>query len=53
MHVKLYLDIIIGDVKPHIEHDWSCVHIVLASQVRDLNQKSEGIWREQQYQCVG
>ena len=35
-HIKLYLDLIVGDVKPHIERDWSCVHIALASQVRDL-----------------
>ncbi|KAI6112635.1 emp24/gp25L/p24 family/GOLD-domain-containing protein [Pisolithus sp. B1] len=48
-HVKLYLDIIVGAVRPDIEHDRSHVS-ELASKVRDLNQKLEDIRREQQYQ---
>lgn len=48
-HVKLYLDIIVGTVKPDIEQDRSHVS-ELASKVRDLNQKLEDIRREQQYQ---
>ncbi|KIM53934.1 hypothetical protein SCLCIDRAFT_1222460 [Scleroderma citrinum Foug A] len=48
-HIKLYLDIIVGDVKPDIERDRSHVS-ELASKVRDLNQKLEDIRREQQYQ---
>ncbi|KAH7890760.1 emp24/gp25L/p24 family/GOLD-domain-containing protein [Phlebopus sp. FC_14] len=48
-HIKLYLDIIVGNTKPDVEHDRS--HISeLASKVRDLNQKLEDIRREQQYQ---
>ncbi|KAI5999648.1 emp24/gp25L/p24 family/GOLD-domain-containing protein [Pisolithus albus] len=48
-HVKLYLDVIVGAVRPDIEHDRSHVS-ELASKVRDLNQKLEDIRREQQYQ---
>lgn len=48
-HVKLYLDIIVGGVKPDIERDRSHVSD-LASKVRDLNEKLEDIRREQQYQ---
>ncbi|KAI6002539.1 membrane protein [Pisolithus marmoratus] len=48
-HVKLYLDIIVGAVRPDIDHDRSHVS-ELASKVRDLNQKLEDIRREQQYQ---
>ncbi|KAL4063121.1 membrane protein, partial [Scleroderma citrinum] len=48
-HIKLYLDIIVGDVKLDTERDRSHVS-ELASKVRDLNQKLEDIRREQQYQ---
>ncbi|KAL4063101.1 emp24/gp25L/p24 family/GOLD-domain-containing protein [Scleroderma yunnanense] len=48
-HIKLYLDIIVGDVKPDTERDRNHVS-ELASKVRDLNQKLEDIRREQQYQ---
>ncbi|KAI6110992.1 membrane protein [Pisolithus croceorrhizus] len=47
--VKLYPDIIVGAVRPDIEHDRSHVS-ELASKIRDLNQKLEDIRREQQYQ---
>ncbi|KIJ65692.1 hypothetical protein HYDPIDRAFT_110839 [Hydnomerulius pinastri MD-312] len=48
-HIKLYLDIIVGNTKPDVEHDRSHVS-ELAGKVRDLNQKLEDIRREQQYQ---
>ncbi|KAG6332516.1 hypothetical protein ID866_6566 [Astraeus odoratus] len=48
-HIKLYLDIIVGGVKPDVERDRSHVS-ELAAKVRDLNQKLEDIRREQQYQ---
>lgn len=48
-HIKLYLDIVVGNTKPDIESDRS--HIgELSSKLRDLNQKLEDIRREQQYQ---
>ncbi|KAG1769535.1 emp24/gp25L/p24 family/GOLD-domain-containing protein [Suillus placidus] len=48
-HIKLYLDIVVGTMKPDIESDRT--HIgELSSKLRDLNQKLEEIRREQQYQ---
>ncbi|KAI9464201.1 emp24/gp25L/p24 family/GOLD-domain-containing protein [Boletus coccyginus] len=48
-HIKLYLDIIVGNTKADAERDRSHVS-ELAGKVRDLNQKLEDIRREQQYQ---
>ncbi|VDB84956.1 unnamed protein product [Peniophora sp. CBMAI 1063] len=48
-HIRLYLDIVVGNTRPDIEHDRG--HISeLASKIRDLNLKLEDIRREQQYQ---
>ena len=48
-HIRLYLDIVVGNTKPDREHDRSHVS-ELSSKLRDLNQKLEDIRREQQYQ---
>ena len=48
-HIKLYLDVIVGNTKADVERDRSHVS-ELAGKVRDLNQKLEDIRREQQYQ---
>ncbi|KAG7443692.1 uncharacterized protein BT62DRAFT_902887 [Guyanagaster necrorhizus] len=48
-HIRLYLDIVVGNTKGNIEQDRSHVS-ELAAKVRDLNQKLEDIRREQQYQ---
>ena len=48
-HIRLYLDILIGNAKPDAEHDRGHVS-ELASKIRDLNLKLEDIRREQQYQ---
>jgi len=48
-HIRLYLDIVVGNTKPDYEHDRSHVSS-LASKVRDLNLKLEDVRREQQYQ---
>ena len=48
-HIRLYLDIVVGNTKPDYDHDRS--HIAeLASKVRELNIKLEDVRREQQYQ---
>ncbi|KAI0761922.1 emp24/gp25L/p24 family/GOLD-domain-containing protein [Irpex lacteus] len=48
-HIRLYLDIVVGSVKPDRDHDRS--HVTEMSQkLRDLNNKLEDIRREQQYQ---
>ena len=48
-HIRLYLDIVVGNTRPDIDHDRG--HISeLASKIRDLNLKLEDIRREQQYQ---
>ncbi|KIY48134.1 hypothetical protein FISHEDRAFT_43856 [Fistulina hepatica ATCC 64428] len=48
-HIRLYLDIVVGQTRPDVEHDRS--HISeLSAKVRDLNNKLEDIRREQQYQ---
>ncbi|EPQ56371.1 hypothetical protein GLOTRDRAFT_115647 [Gloeophyllum trabeum ATCC 11539] len=48
-HIRLYLDVVVGAVKPDLDRDRS--HISeLAAKVRDLNNKLEDIRREQQYQ---
>ncbi|KAF7294453.1 Membrane protein [Mycena kentingensis (nom. inval.)] len=48
-HIRLYLDIVVGQTKPDADHDRSHVS-ELASKIRDLNQKLEDIYREQSYQ---
>ncbi|KAI9064130.1 hypothetical protein FKP32DRAFT_1591542 [Trametes sanguinea] len=48
-HIKLYLDIVIGNTKPDVEHDRSHVS-ELSQKLRDLNMKLEDVRREQQYQ---
>jgi len=48
-HIRMYLDIVIGKVRPDLDHDRSHVSEV-ASKVRELNVKLEDIRREQQYQ---
>jgi p24 family protein alpha len=48
-HIRLYLDVIVGNTMPDQDHDRNHVSTV-ASKVRDLNQKVEDIRREQQYQ---
>jgi p24 family protein alpha len=48
-HVRLYLDVVVGNTKPDTDHDRSHVS-QLAAKVRDLNTKLEDIRREQQYQ---
>jgi len=48
-HIRLYLDVVVGNTKPDLDHDRTHVHSV-AGKVRDLNQKIEDIRREQQYQ---
>nr|GAT42983.1 membrane protein [Mycena chlorophos] len=48
-HIRLYLDIVVGQTKADADHDRSHVS-ELASKIRDLNQKLEDIYREQSYQ---
>ncbi|KAL0953384.1 hypothetical protein HGRIS_004623 [Hohenbuehelia grisea] len=48
-HIRLYLDVAVGNSKPNTEQDRTHVSEI-AGKVRDLNQKLEDIRREQQYQ---
>ena len=48
-HIRLYLDIVIGDAKHDIDHDRSHVSD-LAARIRDLSLTLEDIRRERQYQ---
>ncbi|KAF7309674.1 Membrane protein [Mycena indigotica] len=48
-HLRLYLDVVVGQTKADADHDRSHVS-ELASKIRDLNQKLEDIYREQSYQ---
>ncbi|PIL25016.1 hypothetical protein GSI_12904 [Ganoderma sinense ZZ0214-1] len=48
-HIRLHLDIVIGQTKADAEHDRSHVS-ELSQKLRDLNMKLEDIQREQQYQ---
>jgi p24 family protein alpha len=48
-HIRFYLDIVVGNARPDVDHDRSHVSEV-ASKVRELNGKLEEIRREQQYQ---
>jgi len=48
-HIRFYLDIVVGNTRPDVDHDRSHVSEI-ASKVRELNTKLEDIRREQQYQ---
>ncbi|KAJ3556678.1 hypothetical protein NM688_g1895 [Phlebia brevispora] len=48
-HIRLYFDIVVGNVKSDREQDRSTV-TELSAKLRDLNQKLEDVRREQQYQ---
>ncbi|KAI0065609.1 hypothetical protein BV25DRAFT_1851095, partial [Artomyces pyxidatus] len=48
-HIRLYLDVVVGSLKPDAEHDRSHISEI-ASKIRELNIKLEEVRREQQYQ---